>query len=195
MTTRYSVTFDYRCPFARNAHEAVVSALRAGADHDVRFVPFSLDQTHVEEGEPPLWARPESERGTGLLALQWGVAVRDNFPDQFLDFHLGAFAARHDAGRQLKEETVLRDVAYASDLDPDVVAELVAGGEPLKVIAAEHTEMVEDHAMFGVPTFVAHGEAVFIRFMERNRADDLQRALGLLDWSRLNEFKRTRLPR
>lgn len=195
MTTRYSVTFDYRCPFARNAHEAVVSALRAGADHDVRFVPFSLDQTHVEEGEPPLWARPESERGTGLLALQWGVAVRDNFPDQFLDFHLGAFAARHDAGRQLKEETVLRDVAYASDLDPDVVAELVAGGEPLEVIAAEHTEMVEDHAMFGVPTFVAHGEAVFIRFMERNRADDLQRALGLLDWSRLNEFKRTRLPR
>jgi hypothetical protein len=31
--------------------------------------------------------------------------------------------------------------------------------------------------------------------MERGRADDLLRTLDLLEWSRLNEFKRTRLPR
>jgi len=31
--------------------------------------------------------------------------------------------------------------------------------------------------------------------MERGRADDLLRTLDLLAWSRLNEFKRTRLPR
>ena len=38
-------------------------------------------------------------------------------------------------------------------------------------------------------------EAVFIRFMERGRVDDLERSLDLLDWTRLNEFKRTKLPR
>jgi hypothetical protein len=36
---------------------------------------------------------------------------------------------------------------------------------------------------------------VFIRFMERNRVDDLERALELLDWTRFNEFKRTQIPR
>ena len=49
--------------------------------------------------------------------------------------------------------------------------------------------------MFGVPTYVEGDDAVFIRFMERGRADDLLRALDLLEWTRLNEFKRTRLPR
>ena len=39
MTTSFAVTFDYRCPFARNAHEAVVTGLREKRDWDVRFLP------------------------------------------------------------------------------------------------------------------------------------------------------------
>ena len=46
-----------------------------------------------------------------------------------------------------------------------------------------------------MPTFIEGDEAVFIRFMERNRVEDLERALGLLEWSRFNEFKRTRIAR
>ena len=60
---------------------------------------------------------------------------------------------------------------------------------------AEHTEQVERFNAFGVPTFIEGDDAVFIRFMERNRAGDLERALELLDWTRLNEFKRTQIPR
>ena len=56
-----AVTFDYRCPFACNGNAAVVAALRDGSDIDFRFMPFSLDQAHVEEGEPPVWER-EPER-------------------------------------------------------------------------------------------------------------------------------------
>jgi len=40
MSLTFAVTWDYRCPFARNAHEHVLTALDAGADWDVRFVPF-----------------------------------------------------------------------------------------------------------------------------------------------------------
>ena len=50
MARQFAVSFDYRCPFARNAHESVVAGLEAGRDWDVTFVPFSLDQMHVEEG-------------------------------------------------------------------------------------------------------------------------------------------------
>ena len=50
-------------------------------------------------------------------------------------------------------------------------------------------------AMFGVPTFVFGEEAAFVRFMQRGRVDDLERMLDLLEWDRLNEFKRTRIPR
>jgi hypothetical protein len=147
-----AVSFDYRCPFARNAHEAVVTALRDGADLDVRFLPFSLDQAHVEEGEQPVWERQPNEWGTGVTALLYGIAIRDQFPEGFFDFHLAAFAA-------------------------------------------EHAEQVDRFRAFGVPTFIEGEESVFIRFMERNRVDDLERALDLLDWTRLNEFKRTQIPR
>src|SRR5690606_12629154 len=100
--TDFEITWDYRCPFARNAHEHVVEGLRDGADWGVRFVPFSLGQVHVAEGEPDVWERPEAD--SGLLALQAGVVVRDRFPDRFPDVHLALFALRHDEGRHLRDE-------------------------------------------------------------------------------------------
>ena len=62
MTLSFAVTWDYRCPFARNFHEHVLTGLEAGADWDVRFVPFSLDQVHVAEGDPDVWDDPSRGR-------------------------------------------------------------------------------------------------------------------------------------
>ena len=194
MAKQYAVTFDYLCPFARNGHEAVVAALREGVDHDVRFVPFSLNQAHVPEGEPPVWEREPGSWGSGVTALLYGIAVRDAFPEHFLDFHIAAFALRHDQDRQLDEDA-LGEAATGAGLDLSALKEEVWSGRPLKTLATEHTEAVERWSVFGVPTFIAGEEAVFIRFMERGRVDDLVRAVDLLDWSRLNEFKRTRIPR
>ena len=54
----FAVTWDYRCPFARNAHEHIVAGLADGADWDVTFLPFSLSQGHVPEGGTPVWDDP-----------------------------------------------------------------------------------------------------------------------------------------
>ncbi|HVM39610.1 MAG TPA: DsbA family protein [Acidimicrobiia bacterium] len=195
MPRSFAVTWDYRCPFARNAHEAVVRALRDGADWDVEFRAFSLDQVHVVEGEPAVWDRPPEERGSGVLPLTWGIAVRDAFPERFLDFHEATFAARFDHGRKTGSEDVLAEVASSVGLDPDLVAKEVASGTPLARLAVEHESSVRSHAVFGVPTLIVGDEAVFVRLMERGRVDDFERALDLVEWTRLNEFKRTRIPR
>ncbi|HEU5449697.1 MAG TPA: DsbA family protein [Acidimicrobiia bacterium] len=196
MARQFAVTWDYRCPFARNAHEALVAGLKEGRDWDVRFLPFSLDQIHVEEGETPVWERGLDEKGvSGLRALLWGVAVRDAFPDHFLDFHLATFKARHDDGKKIAEEPVLREAAASVGLDPDAVAEEVASGRPLKAVTAEHSEAVDRYAVFGVPTIIEGEEAVFVRLMERGNVDDFAHALDLVGSTRLNEFKRTKIPR
>jgi protein-disulfide isomerase len=194
MPRSVAVTYDYLCPFARNAHEAVVAALRDGSDLEVRFVPFSLEQAHVEEGQPPVWETPVEQLRRGVRALAYGLAVRDEFPESFFDFHLAAFAARHDHGQKF-ETDVLDDVVASVGLDVEAVRKVVETGRPLEALAAEHTEAVDRWSVFGVPTFVDGDEAVFIRFMERGRVDDLERALDLLGWNRLNEFKRTTIPR
>jgi 2-hydroxychromene-2-carboxylate isomerase len=190
-----AVTFDYRCPFAYNGNLAVINAIRAGSDVEFRFVPFSLDQVHVEEGEPAMWEREESEWGTGVLALLYGLAVRDAFSDHFFDAHVALFGVRHEQGLKLQEENVLRDAVASVGLDPDAVAEEARSGRPLKTLGAEHTEIVERYGVFGVPTFCEDEQAAFVRFMKRGDVDDLERMLDVLQWDGLNEFKRPRIPR
>ena len=196
MTTSFSVTFDYLCPFARNAAEGVVAGMRDGRDWDPQFTPFSLSQVHVDEGDADVWDRPLGAPGSsGVRALCWGLSIQELHPDRFFDYHLASFAARHDEGNNVNDPSVLANVAASVDLDADAIAAHVDGGGPLLLLAQAHTEAVKRWSVFGVPTFIQGDEAVFVRLMERGRADDVQQVIDMLTWSRLNEFKRTVVPR
>jgi hypothetical protein len=192
---QFAVSFDYRCPFARNGHESVVAGLRAGRDWDVTFLPFSLDQVHVEEGEPAIWDRPSDEQGSGVKALCWAIAIRDEFRDKFLDWHTAAFTARHEDGAKIAKDEVLAEIATSVGLDPAAIAAEVATGRPLKTLAQSHTDAVKNHAIFGVPTFVVGDQVAFVRLMDRGNPEDIDRVLDLLEWTDLNEFKHTSVPR
>jgi hypothetical protein len=196
MTREFAVTFDYLCPFARNAAEAVAAGIGSGKDWSVRFVPFSLSEVHLEEGEPHVWERdPGDRKASGVAALAWGIAIRDSFPERFLDYHLTMFAARHERGLDVNNPAVPADVAASVGLDSEAVARAVDAGEPLDRLAAEHTEAVERWRVFGVPTFIEGDAAVFVRMMDRGPVEDLERVLDILSWTNLNEFKRTVVPR
>jgi 2-hydroxychromene-2-carboxylate isomerase len=188
-----AVTFDYLCPFAYNGNAAAIAGMRGGGDYEFRYLPFSLAQAHVEEGGPAAWDLDPP--ASGVLALLYGLAVRDAFPEQFDDAHLALFAARHDKGLKLDDPEVLRDAVVSAGLDGDAVAAEVASGRPLATLKAEHTEAVERWGVWGVPTFIEGDDAAFVRFMERGRVDDLERTIDLLGWTRLNEFKRPRIDR
>ncbi|MBV9285322.1 MAG: DsbA family protein [Acidimicrobiia bacterium] len=200
MTTSFAVTWDYRCPFARNASEHVLTALEGGADWDVTWVPFSLNQAHVEEGQPDVWDDPE--KAPALVAMQAGIVVRDHFPDVFYAVQRALFAARHDEGRDIREEDVIRDVLTANGADADAVFAEIATGQPLKIFRTEHERAVADHQVFGVPTFIAGDQAVFVRVMHRPGKDaeharaTIERIVDLVrNWPELNEFKHTSIPR
>lgn len=200
MPLSFGVTFDYRCPFARNAHEHVVEALKAGADWDVQFLPFSLTQNKVDDGETSVWDDPAKD--SGLLALQLGVAVRDTQPDRFLDAHLALFAIRHDDGESQRDEDLLRAALAGAGVDVDAAFAEVASGVPLKTTKHEHERGVADHDVWGVPTFIAGDQAAFVRVMDRPReglhdpAKVVERIVGLLSgWPELNEFKHTSVTR
>lgn len=194
MSRTIAVTFDYRCPFAYNGHASMIAAVRGGADLDFRAHAFSLDQVHVPEGEAPIWERPSEEWTGGVVALLYGITVRDHFPDQFDDAHLALFGIRHEQGQQLEEDAI-RDAIGSCGLDVDAVAAEAWSGRPLEALAAEHTEAVDRWAVFGVPTFIEGENAAFVRFMERGKPDDIERMLTLLDWVEFNEFKRPTVPR
>jgi predicted DsbA family dithiol-disulfide isomerase len=200
MALSFGVTFDYRCPFARNAHEHLVAGLQAGADWDVQFLPFSLSQNKVEEGEASVWDEPSKD--SGLLAMQLGIAIRDTQPERFLDAHIALFGIRHTQGKDLRDETILRETLAVAGVDVDAAFAEVATGVPLKTIRQEHERGVTDYSVWGVPTFVSGDQAAFIRVMDRpvdaghEPVKVIERLVGLLSgWPELNEFKHTSIAR
>ncbi|HEY3630947.1 MAG TPA: DsbA family protein [Jatrophihabitantaceae bacterium] len=196
----FAVTWDYRCPFARNAHEHLLTGLAAGADWQVRFLPFSLGQAHVEDGQPSVWDQPEQD--SGIIALQAGVVVRDEFPDQFAGVHHALFALRHDQGQHLNDRALIEQVLTENGVPAQEVFALIDDGTALKRVRAEHEQFAESHKIWGVPTFVVGDEAVFVRLMNRPSADAqesvraIERVVDLAGgWPELNEFKHTSIPR
>lgn len=200
MALSFGLTWDYRCPFARNVHEHVVVALQDGAPWEVKFLPFSLNQAHVPEGGAPVWDDPS--RRNDLLALLAGVVVRDRHPDQFFDVHLALFTARHDEGGDLRDEDVVRKALASGGVDPDAVLGEVEAGWPLQVARQEHERVVNELQVFGVPTFVFDDQAIFVRVMTRPEGDatrarsTIDHVLGLIDaHPELNEYKHTTISR
>lgn len=193
-----AVTYDYRCPFARVAHVAVLDGLAAGGEWDVRFVPFTQSQTHVAEGEPAIWDRPHDD--SGLLALQASVVVRDEHPDRFPAVHRALFALRHVHGRRLDHDAVGKVLADHG-VPADEVWDRLATGEPLATVRRDHEWAATEAAAFGVPTFIVGDRAAFVRLTElpadgpeaRRTVDRLIELIA--GWPALNELKHTTVPR
>jgi hypothetical protein len=199
MTTSFSVTWDYRCPFARIGHEHVMAGLQDGADWDVTFQAFSLDQAHVEDGGTPVWDEPD--RYPGLTANLAGIVVRDRHPEKFAQAHRALFSARHDEALDLRDRAIVAKVLDGAGLDGAGILSEVDAGWPLQVLRDEHTAGVDGHQVFGVPTFILGERAVFVRLMARPRdGEDARGTVGrvldmLTGWPELNEFKHTSLSR
>ena len=198
MSRSFAVTWDYRCPFARNAHEHLLVGLEGGADWDVRFLGFSLDQAHVEEGGTPVWEEPD--RYPGLTANLAGGVVRDRTPEAFPAVHAALFTARHDQSLDLRDRDVVAKVLDGAGVDGAGVLAEVDAGWPLDVLKAEHSDAAERLGVFGVPTFVSTDDAVFVRLMDRPAGNaelaisTVDRVVDLLEgWPELNEFKHTKV--
>ncbi len=196
--TAFELSFDYRCPFAKNIHLHVLTALRAGADFDVSFVPWTLSQGHRPDGAPDVWDDPARE--PDLIALAAGVSVRDQQPEHFLAAHEALFRARHEQHVRLATFDEVASVLEPIGVD---VARLRADLEtrrPYREIQANYERFATVEA-FGVPTFVVGSDATFVRYMDPPTHDadaSIRLISSLLDLMmgqpQLNEFKHTRLP-
>ncbi|HTV10845.1 MAG TPA: DsbA family protein [Acidimicrobiales bacterium] len=200
MPSKFEVTWDYLCPFARNAHEHLVAALQAGAGWETRFRFFSLAQAHTPEGQEPVWSEPTSN--PGVLAGFAGIVVRDRYPENFFDAHLALFSARHDESKDLRDPAVVEAALNGVGLDGAAIVDEARGTWPAEVARKEHEESVQRWDVFGVPTFIADEKAVFVRLMHRPGGDaklaerSIERVLDLVDeYPELNEYKFTRVGR
>jgi 2-hydroxychromene-2-carboxylate isomerase len=147
-----------------------------------------------------MWENPDQV--PDLLSLEAGIVVRERFPELFPAVHRSLFAARHDDRGDLRDRAVVSAALERAGADPVAVLAEVDAGWPRKVARTEHEQVVQDLDVFGVPTFILGGSAVFARLMTRPEGDGaaaratIDRVLGLItDHPELNEFKHTRVAR
>jgi len=200
MPNSFAVTWDYLCPFARNAHEHLVTALKGGADWDVQFKFFSLSQAHVAEGGTPVWDEPAAH--SGVLAGLAGIVVRERQPDRFLDAHQALFTARHDQGVDLRDSEQLARALDGAGLDGTGIVKEAGADWVVELAKSDHEEAVQRWEVFGVPTFIADDKAVFVRLMTRPEGDaklaetTVDKVLDIFGgFPELNEYKFTKIPR
>lgn len=194
----FKLSYDYRCPFAKNIHLHAVAALRAGADLSIEFSPWTMSQGYRDEGAPDVWADPSKD--ADLLALAVSVSIRDQQPEHFLDAHEALFRGRHEQGLALKSWADIEAALATTNVDLEAVRRDVDARRPHAVIGATFREF-EGYEAFGVPTFVVNGDATFVRYM-RAPSDDDQASAKLFDSLLtlmssevdLNEFKHTKVP-
>lgn len=193
----FQVSFDYRCPFAKNIHLHLIAALREGADFDVTFAPWTLSQGHRAKGDPDVWDDPN--RNADLLALAYGVSIRDRQPDAFLDAHEALFRARHEKGIRLATHDEIASALAETSVDLDAARSDVESRRPYDVIASTYREY-QRYEAFGVPTFVVNGDATFVRYMKspsdttRASAEIISSLVTLMaEQADLNEFKHTKV--
>ncbi|MFY9784065.1 MAG: DsbA family protein [Acidimicrobiales bacterium] len=194
---RFELSYDYRCPFAKNIHLHVITALRAGADFDVTFVPWTMSQGYPEDA-PDVWDDPT--RDPELLSLAVSTSIRDQQPEHFLDAHEALFRARHERGIRLVTVDEIKAALESTAVDLRQVFDDVASRRPYKVIGESFREF-ERYEAFGVPTFVVDGDATFVRYMT-TPGDDPTASITLIeslvtlmsDQSALNELKHTKVP-
>jgi hypothetical protein len=193
----FELSYDYRCPFAKNIHLHVLSALEAGADFDVDFVPWTMSQGYKAEDAPDVWDDPEHD--PDLLALAVSVSVSDQQPDQFLAAHEALFRARHEQAVRLVTFEEIERVLAPVGVDVAMVKRDLATRRPHQVIG-EKFKKYESVEAFGVPTFVVGNDATFVRYMSPP-TDDPKASIALIESlvtlmtrkPELNEFKHTRL--
>jgi protein-disulfide isomerase-like protein with CxxC motif len=194
----FTLSYDYRCPFAKNIHLHVISALRAGAEFDVTFAPWTMSQGHRASGSPDVW--DDSSKDSELLSLAYSTSIRDQQADHFLDAHEALFLGRHERGIRLISHEEISDVLSRTGVDVESARADVESRRPHEVIG-ETFRQFERLQAFGVPTFVVDGGATFVRYM-KPPTEDAANSIVIIsslvtlmaESPDLNEFKHTQLP-
>ena len=196
--TSFHLSYDYRCPFAKNLHLHVVEALRAGADFDITFVPWTMGQGYRAEGAPDVWADPRQDSAN--LALAVSASIRDRQPDRFLDAHEALFRARHERAIRLNTIEQITEVLAPLGVDMDDVIADLETRRPFDVLGESFAYMAQFEA-FGVPTFVVNNDATFVRYMKPPTGDGAASTAiisslvtMMAEQIDVNEFKHTKVP-
>jgi predicted DsbA family dithiol-disulfide isomerase len=163
---QFEVFYDYLCPFVYRASVLLQNVGRSEPSRlKVTWRYFSLTQVNSKDDGWTVWDAPASQLVKGRLAFKAAEAARRQ--GRFDDFHMPLLEARHSDRLDLDQPEVVERVAADSGLDLDRFRKDVADPHILDSLARDHRQAVQEHGVFGTPTFVfPDGASAYVRLAE-----------------------------
>jgi hypothetical protein len=173
-----------------------------GTKVEVDWQPFALAQINSDkDAELKTWEQPGVLDGTDktFLAHMSGLAAKRQGKEAFESFFITLLKARHEGKKDLTDPEVMREAAVAAGLDVARFLEDQADPDLLRELGESHTTAVEEHGVFGVPTYVfPGGNAAFLKMFippEEQSAeifDSMTKVIG--QFEHVGEMKRPQPP-
>jgi hypothetical protein len=173
-----------------------------GTKVEVDWQPFALAQINSDkDAELKTWEQPGVLDGTDktFLAHMSGLAAKRQGKEAFESFFITLLKARHEGKKDLTDPEVMREAAVAAGLDVARFLEDQADPDLLRELGESHTTAVEEHGVFGVPTYVfPGGNAAFLKMFipsEEQSAeifDSMSKVIG--QFEHVGEMKRPQPP-
>ena len=163
---QFEVFYDYLCPFVYRASVLLHNVgLPEPSRLKVTWRYFSLTQVNSKDDGWTVWDAPASQLVKGRLAFQAAEAARRQ--GRFDDFHMPLLEARHRDRLDLDQPEVVERIAVDSGLDLDRFRKDVADPRILDSLAHDHHLAVQEHGVFGTPTFVfSDGASAYVRLAD-----------------------------
>ncbi len=167
----------------------------------IEWYSFPLEQVNSTRGaEWKLWEQDDAYESKGLWALRAGEAARRQGKEIFERFHLALLGAKHWEKKDIADREVLMAVAREVGMDAGKFRQDLFDRSLLAKIGEDYTRGVQEHGIWGTPTFVFNGcQAAYVKLRP---APPPEEAVGLFeelfhiihDRPYVIEVKRPRIP-
>jgi hypothetical protein len=169
---------------------------------EITWKSFVLDQINSKKGSDwKLWEQDGAyEDSRSLLSLHAGESAKLQGRDAFERFHVALLVARHGGRRlSLTDRDALVGVAREVGLDVPRFEQGLDDRGLLENIARDHKEAVEQHGVFGTPTFLfENGTSAYLKSFvppEDDSVDFFNHFVALFaDRAYVGEIKRPQPP-
>lgn len=171
-----------------------------GDNLDIDWKPFYLAQANSNEGPDwRAWEQEEDSATLGLQAFAAAEAAARQGTAGFEAFMLAMLRARHEDRKDLSDENVILESAQIAGLDMARFREDMKDPTIIPETGKSHIEAVEEHGVFGVPTFIfPNGASAFLKAYVPPDEDAVSMFEDLTDvmskWKFIGEVKRPQPP-
>ena len=149
---------------------------------EITWKPFSLEQANQKIGpDYKAWDESDEDLNESLWGLRAGAAAKRQGEDAMRRYMPMLLKARHEERKDLGDKDLLKEIAAQANLDLGQFVKDLDDRSTLDDIAASHKEAVEDHGVFGTPTFVfENGASAFLKLIRPKTPEQAEKAFDSL---------------